>query len=143
MLLPFSSPLLPDTFKHGLRVRFFVLTSCYVVICRFLSRITARRSSHLRMPGLLLPAFSYCFQPEPLSFRLVQCENLQFLFLSLPRFALSAGGSALLFYQCSNALPWSWPCRLLRGGSTGTTPGLGASSRYLSKNLHDSLDASS
>lgn len=51
-----------------------------------------------------------------------------FLFRSLPRFALSAGGSALLFYQCSNALPWSWPCRLLRGGSTGTTPGLGASS---------------
>lgn len=29
-----------------------------MVICRFLSRITARRSSHLRMPGLLLPAFS-------------------------------------------------------------------------------------
>ena len=109
-------------------------TSCYVVNCRFLSRVTARYSPRLRMSGLLLPAFSYCFQPEPLSFRLVQCENLQFLFLSLPRFALSAGGSALLFYQCSNALPWSWPCRLLRGGSTGTTPGLGASSRYLSKN---------
>lgn len=29
-----------------------------MVTCRFLSCITARRSSHLRMPGLLLPAFS-------------------------------------------------------------------------------------
>lgn len=81
-------------------------TPCYVVNCRFLSRVTARYSPRLRMSGLLLPAFSYCFQPEPLSFRLVQCEKVLFLFLSLPRFALSAEGSTHAF-----ATRGPTPCR--------------------------------
>ena len=33
-------------------------TPCYVVNCRFLSRVTDRYSPRLRMSGLLLPAFS-------------------------------------------------------------------------------------
>lgn len=90
-------------------------TSCYVVNCRFLSRVTARRSSHLRMPGLLLPAFSDGFMACRFN-RSIPAHSipvppsLRGLFSPSPRFLPS-----LAF-----PLPWACglPCSVLVGASS-------------------------
>ena len=121
-------PALTRCFKHGLRVRFFILD---LVLCGELSFFITCYGPIFATPshvGAAPPGFFVLFPARTViipagSMRIYNSSSFLFPGLLYP-----PGAPPCSFYQCSNALPWSWPCRLLRGGSTGTTPGLGASS---------------